>query len=202
MMAGTVARKDLIRKSRMAPKDHVLVTKGVAVEGTAIIASEFATLLLEKGMTQDEIDRCTRFQTMVSILPEARIAWTIEGVSALHDVTEGGIATALEELSRAGGKGISIHVDRVPIYPLTRHLTSILGIDPLGLIGSGSLLICCRPKAVPRLIHRLKEGGIEVADVGEVTENTPGVQATEDGRPVVWPRFEVDEITRLFGQWQ
>ena len=76
MMAGTIARNDLIRKNRMAPGDRVLVTKGVAVEGTAIIAAEFRELLLEKGMTPAEIDDCSRFQSMISILPEARIAWT------------------------------------------------------------------------------------------------------------------------------
>ena len=200
MMAGTIARNDLIRKRRMAPGDRVLVTKGVAVEGTAIIAAEFRALLLNKGMHAAEIDACRRFQGMISILPEARIAWKINGVSALHDVTEGGIATALTELSQAGGRGIRIQRDAVPVYRHTRRMADILGIDPLGLIGSGSLLICCRPQTVQRLIDDLLNNDIAVADIGVVTSDQPGIKAFENGLPAPWPRFDGDEITRLFAQ--
>ena len=198
MMAGTIARKDLIRKGRMAPGDRVLVTKGVAVEGTAIIAAEFKNLLLEKGMTAAEIEACSRFQSMISILPEARIAWNVGGVSALHDVTEGGIATALAELSQAGGRGLRIRWAALPVYPQTRRMGELLGIDPLGLIGSGSLLICCRPETAQRLVADLEKNGIDVADIGWVTQDEPGIAAVENGKPVPWPQFDVDEITRLF----
>jgi len=198
MMAGTIARNDLIRKGRMAPGDRVLVTKGVAVEGTAIIAAEFKNLLLEKGMTAAEIEACSRFQSMISILPEARIAWKVGGVSALHDVTEGGVATALAELSQAGGKGLRIRRDALPVYPQTRRMGEILGIDPLGLIGSGSLLICCRPETAQRLVADLGKNGIAVTDIGRVTQDEPGIDAVENGAPVPWPQFDVDEITRLF----
>lgn len=198
MMAGTIARNDLIRKRRMAPGDRVLVTKGVAVEGTAIIAAEFRNLLLEKGMAAAEIDACGQFQSMISILPEARIAWTVGGVSALHDVTEGGIATALMELSQAGGRGIHIRCDALPVYPQTRRMGEMLGIDPLGLIGSGSLLICCRPNRADRLLSELEKAGIMATDIGVVTASGTGIDAVERGTPVAWPHFDVDEITRMF----
>ncbi|MFO7716571.1 AIR synthase-related protein [Desulfosarcina sp.] len=198
MMAGTIARKDLIRKRRMAPGDRVLVTKGVAVEGTAIIAAEFRGLLLEKGMTAAEIDDCSRFQNRISILPEARIAWTVGGVSALHDVTEGGIATALAELSQAGARGLRIRRDALPVYPQTRRMGELLGIDPLGLIGSGSLLICCRPDRTDRLLRAMAQAGIVITEIGVVTAAGPGIDALENDQPAAWPHFDVDEITRLF----
>ena len=199
MMAGTIARKDLIQKRRMAPGDRVLVTKGVAVEGTAIIAAEFRDLLLEKGMTPAEIDACSRFQSMISILPEARIAWAVGGVSALHDVTEGGIATALTELSQAGGRGIRIQRDALPVYPQTRRMGEVLGIDPLGLIGSGSLLVCCRPDRADRLLSEMKKAAIMATDIGVVTAARPGIDAVDNETSAGWPHFDVDEITRLFG---
>ncbi len=199
MMTATIARDDLIRKQQMAPGDRVLVTKGVAVEGTAIIATEFKALLLEKGMTDAEIEDCRRFQSMISILPEARIARANGGVSALHDVTEGGIATALAELSQAGGRGIRIRRDALPVYPQTRRMGEILGIDPLGLIGSGSLLICCRPDRMDRLLSEMEKSGIVATVIGVVTAAEPGIDAVENDQPVTWPHFDVDEITRLFG---
>jgi len=198
MLAGTIARNDLIQKKRMAPGDRVLVTKGVAVEGTAIIASEFRGLLLDKGMDAAEIDACRAFQSLISILPEARVAWATGGVSALHDVTEGGIATALMELSLAGGRGLRIQCNRVPVYPQTRRMADILGIDPLGLIGSGSLLICCHAHHARQLVVDLEKAGIAVADIGEVTTAEAGIEALDKGRSVSWPTFHVDEITRLF----
>ena len=198
MMAGTIARSDLIRKDGMQPGDRVLITKGVAVEGTAIIAAEFRDLLLDKGMTAGEIDDCLGFEAMISILPEARIAWRSGGVSALHDVTEGGVATALAELSQAGGRGLRIRLDALPVYPQTRRMGALLGIDPLGLIGSGSLLICCRPDRTEHLISELATVGIASADIGEVTRDGPGIQAVENGSTATWPCFDVDEITRLF----
>jgi HAD superfamily hydrolase (TIGR01509 family) len=197
-MAGTVAREDLIRKNRMSPGDRVLVTKGVAVEGTAIIAAEFREKLLQGGMRSNVIDDCRRFTAMLSILPEARIAWAVDGVSALHDVTEGGIATALAELSLAGGYGIRVRLDAVPVYPQTQRMGEILGIDPLGLIGSGSLLISCRPDSVAGLRDQVTASRIDIVEIGEVTNREPGIDATAGNVSVQWPHFEVDEITRLF----
>jgi hydrogenase expression/formation protein HypE len=199
-MAGTLAREDLIQKQRMAPGDRVMVTKGVAVEGTAIIAAEFRDLLLEKGMRAADIDACGQLASMISVLPEARIAWRSGGVSALHDVTEGGIATALAELSQAGGKRIRVRPSMVPVFPQTRRMAELLDIDPLGLIGSGSLLICCRPQVVRQLIDALEGHAIAVTDIGEVVHGEPGIEATEDDGPSAWPRFDVDEITRLYNK--
>lgn len=198
MMAGTLERKDLIRKRRMMPGDRVLVTKGAGIEGTAIIAAEFRSLLLEKGMPAAEIDTAVQFQEWLSILPEARIAWQVEGVSALHDVTEGGMATALWELSQAGGKGLRIFLDQIPVFPETRRIAGLLGIDPLGLIGSGSLVIACRPDSAQRLMTELSEKNIRVTDIGAVMASEPGIQAENRGCSVPWPTFEGDEITRLF----
>jgi hydrogenase maturation factor len=79
-------------------------------------------------------------------------------------------------------------------------MADILGIDPLGLIGSGSLLICCRPQYAQRLIDDLLNNDIAVADIGVVTSDQPGIQAFENGLPALWPRFDGDEITRLFAQ--
>ena len=105
----------------------------------------------------------------------------------------------LAELSQAGGRGMQIRRDAIPVYPQTRQMGDLLGIDPLGLIGSGSLLICCRPDRAQGLMAELHNAGITVADIGVVTRDGPGIDAEENGSPVVWPRFEADEITRLFG---
>ena len=197
-LAGTVRRKDLIDKRRMRPGDQILLTKGVAVEGTSIIAREFAGLLAQKGFSEDAIRAAQSFLSRISILGEARIARTIPGVSALHDVTEGGLATAVEELSIAGGHRVHVRMEAIPIYPETRQLCSAFGIDPLGLIGSGSLLICCHPSSCDQLVKEIAGEGVAITRIGEVLGPGAGVEATQNGVAHPWPRFQVDEITRLF----
>jgi hydrogenase expression/formation protein HypE len=198
MMAGTVARRRLIDKRTMRPGDHLLMTKGAGVEGTAIIARELAPRLRRSGMSAAEIRRCRDFLDRVSIIPEARRAAEMSGTSAMHDITEGGVATAVEELGAAGGCRLRVHIDRIPVYPETRRICRLLGIHPFGLIGSGGLLICCRPGAAGKLQRRIEADGIEVARIGEVTRKGTGVEALRNGRAARWPRFAVDEIARLF----
>lgn len=198
MMAGTVARRRLIDKRAMRPGDHLLMTKAAGVEGTAIIARELAARLRRLGMSAAEICRCRDFLDRVSIIPEARRAAATPGTTAMHDITEGGVATAVDELGAAGGCRLRVHVDRIPVYPETRRVCRLLGIDPLGLIGSGGLLICCRPGSARRLQHHLAADGIEVTRIGEVAGRGTGVEARRNGRAARWPRFAVDEIARLF----
>jgi hydrogenase expression/formation protein HypE len=200
MMAGSVRKRDLIDKRRMRPGDRVLLTKAAAVEGTAIIARELGSRLRKLGMRAEDIEAARAYLDRVSIIPEARQAARCPGTSAMHDVTEGGIATALEELSAAGGCRLRVDVDRIPVFPETRRICRLLGVHPLGLIGSGSLLICCRPKHADRLQHGLHRAGIAVTCIGAVLEKGTGVEALRSGRPTRWHSFEVDEIARLFSR--
>lgn len=198
MLSGTVRRPDLIDKAGMRTGHRVLMTKAVAVEGTAIVAREFGDRLRELGLAAAEIRKAADFLSRISILPEARIAARFSGVSAMHDVTEGGLATAVEEFGTAGGHRLGIELDRIPIYPETDRICRVMGLKPLGLIGSGSLLIACRPDQADPLIEEIRRAGIEAACIGEVLEAGRGVEVRGPAAGTPWPAFETDEITRLF----
>ncbi len=198
MMAGTVSKQTLIDKGNMAKGDRVFLTKGVAVEGTAIIAREFAQRLKKIGMAQKEIDRCRRFLDNISVIAEAKIATATKGTSAMHDVTEGGLATALEELSFAGNHKIKVFTDKIHVFPETQKLCDLFNIDPLGLIGSGSLLICCRRQNCDKLAEGIRAAGIEIVCIGEVMDSGQGIVALKGKKRIPWPTFDVDEITKLF----
>jgi hydrogenase maturation factor len=196
-MAGTAPAGRLLDKSKMRPGDRVLLTKGVAVEGTGLIAREFGAQLAEKGLTATEIERAAAFLENIGIIEEARICQGRPGVSALHDVTEGGLATAVSELGTAGGYRLRINMEMIPIYPETRRMCEAMGVDPLGLIGSGSLLITCDEAGTAALVDALKAGGIPVAEIGVVLGPGEGVEARQDGILVQWPFFDRDEVSRL-----
>ena len=197
-LGAALTREDLVDKRNIRPGDTILLTKGAAVEGTAIIAHAFVDRLGALGMSSEELAECARLVNQISILPEAAIARRLDGVTAMHDVTEGGLATAITELSCAGGHRLAIHLDRIPILPQTASVCQRLNIDPLGLIGSGSLLIACRPETVDTLMTAIEVQGIAVVRIGEAGEPGQGVAAYQHGTPTAWPEFEVDEITRLF----
>jgi hydrogenase maturation factor len=198
MLAGTVAKNRLIDKRDIKPGDNVLLTKAVAVEGTAIIAREFGDRLRELRMTESDIETCKNFLFSISILEEAQIARNCAGVSAMHDITEGGLATALMELSIAGEHRIKINMDRIPIFEQTEKICTLLGINPMGLIGSGSLLICSRKNETQTLMDNIRVAGINITCIGEVMEPGRGIEAESKSGPVTWPSFEVDEITRVY----
>ena len=201
-LVGTVSRAKLIDKRAMEAGDRVLLTKGVAVEGTALIAREFPEKLSRLGLREEEIETCRQFLTEpgISILKEAKIAAGSNEVTALHDVTEGGVAVAIEELSSAGRHHIRVYPDRIPVLEPTARICRLLKINPLGLIASGSLLIACREDGCGSLMNSLGEAGIPVACIGKVLEEGSGIEALDgsDNRPVHWPRFETDELSRLF----
>lgn len=198
MLCGTVPLEGLIDKQKVRPGDRVLLTKGVAVEGTTIITREFAHRLRRAGMSEEEIEAGRALLSRISVLDEARIAARNPGTTAMHDVTEGGLATALQELSIASGHRIKVYVENIPLLPETETVCRLMEIHPLGLIGSGSLLICCREDATKELIAAIATAGIQVTYIGEVVEAGEGIAAVWEGQPAEWPSFEVDEIARLF----
>lgn len=198
MMVGTVSKDKLIDKKRMAAGDRILLTKKVAVEGTAILAREFEKRLLSRGVTPEEISEASGLLSQISILAEARLAAETGGVHGLHDVTEGGLATAVQELSIAGGHRIHINIDSVPMYSLTKKFCNLLNLDPLGLIGSGSLLIVCAPDAADTIFEKVRAVGIDITRIGTVVRSGSGVDAFRKGQPAIWPVFERDELSKLF----
>jgi HAD superfamily hydrolase (TIGR01509 family) len=194
---GTLSRAGLKDKRSARAGDRVLLTKALAMEGTALLAEELGGRLLALGMSRDELAACRALQAQATVVPEARIARGVAGVRAMHDVTEGGLATALRELAAATGRGVLVHRDRVPVAPATARVCGLLGADPLGLIASGSLLVCCDPGDAARLADELVSAGIAATDIAELTDEGAGVAALEHGRPASWPAFATDEAARL-----
>jgi HAD superfamily hydrolase (TIGR01509 family) len=202
---GEATDHGLLKKRDMRPGDRILMTRRPGVEGTAIIAAEFPELLRSKAVSPAVIESALHFTDRLAILPEARLAAESGLAVALHDVTEGGVATALEELARAAEVRIEVEMAGLAPYPETEALCSALGVDPLGLIGSGSLIIAVRPEGAASLLERLTEAGIDAREIGRAIDAGAGagtgggrVTGLRKGRPVAFPRFEVDELARLY----
>ncbi len=199
-MLGEVEPNRLVTSAGARPGDAVVVTKGIAIEGTAVLAREAAELLRRKGVPEETILRARNFlfDPGISVVRDAAVAWEAAPVTAFHDPTEGGLATGLTEVALASGVGFEVYAEQIPVVPECRAVCEALGLDPLGLLASGSLIITVPKGAVPDLLKALEEAGIPAFEVGRILPAEAGrhLVVGEGRRP--WPHFDRDELARFF----
>ena len=201
-MLGEVPRDGIIRSSGLRPGDDVLLTKTLAIEATAIMARERADDLRQQGWSQAQLDRCAAYLTDpgISVVTDARVALAAGEIHALHDPTEGGVATGLLELATAAEVGLEIFAEHLQVHDDSRRLCATFGLDPFGVISSGALLIGCPPGATAAITAALADAGILCTCIGRAHPADFGLHLrTAQGALIDLPRFAVDEITRLFG---
>ena len=198
MMLGDASPGDLLTPGQARPGDILLLTKGLAIEGTALLARERADELRQR-IGDDVVAAAVNLmrEPGISIVAEAEIARRSGGVTALHDPTEGGLATAARELAKVSGTGIELDATAVPILPETLAVADALGVDPLGMLASGSLLIAAGPESVAAIVGDLEAAGIPVSSVGMLTANPDDLALVTNGVRRNLPEFPVDEVARL-----
>jgi hydrogenase expression/formation protein HypE len=204
-MIGEADEAELIDPSRATVGDAVLLIGGIAVEGTALLAAEF-TDRLESQVDAATLDRCRQFlyEPGISVVVNARRLRQAAGrnVHALHDPTEGGLATGLHEVAEASGCGIDVWHEAIYVHPETTTLCRALGVDPLGLIASGALLAAVDGDSIEPAIQAFAGSGVPAAQIGVLTSDPSARTMRQDGVAGPLPVFEVDEIARLFAASQ
>jgi hydrogenase maturation factor len=198
-MLGEVARGKMVTTGGARVGDSILLTKGVAIEGTAIIARDLKADLQKRGYSQKFLDRAQDYllHPGISVLRDAMAALEAADVHAMHDPTEGGLATGLHEMADASGKGLLVDRDEIPVLDECARLCQDYGLDPLGLIASGSLLIAAAPPDAVKVRNALEMEGIPSAIVGSVEPPGSGVLLRQGSELVPLPRFDQDELTRI-----
>lgn len=199
-MLGEVEHGHYVTSAGARVGDALILTKGIAVEATAIICRERKESL-GGVLGPDEIARCAAFlrRPGISVVADARLAAAVGGVHALHDPTEGGLATGLRELAQAADVGLLVDEAAVPVLPECATLCRHFDLDPLGLIASGALLIAAAHTQAHAIVAHLSDHGVAASIIGEVRPASAGLRLRRaSGDTVVLPRFARDEITRLF----
>jgi len=198
LMLGEVEPARLVHSGGARPGDALILTKGIAIEGTALIAREKGEMLAGE-FPADFLQRCRQMlhEPGISVVREARLLRQQVDVHAMHDPTEGGLATALWELAAAAGVGLRVYRDAIPILPETQALCQRFGLDPLGLIASGALLATVPAVQAEEAVRLLAEAGIAARCIGEVLPAGEGVWLRDAGGDQPLPRFARDEFARL-----
>src|SRR5919107_127182 len=201
MMMGDASPHELLRPGQAQPGDVLLVTKALAIEGTALLARERADELREQIGDESLLAAAQLMDRPgISVVAEAEIAHRSGKVTALHDPTEGGLASAVRELAMVSGAGVEIDAEAVPILAETRAVADALGLDPIGMLASGSLLIATRPEGVHRIVHDIEAAGIPVQVVGRLTDDPQEASLMSGGTRQQLPEFAVDEVARLLSE--
>lgn len=189
---GKVKKDKLVTTSGARPGDDVVVTKWIGLEGTSIIAKEKEDELLAR-FAPALVDRAKGFASMLSVVPDARIAAGV-GVSAMHDVTEGGIFGALWEIAESSGCGLEIDLNDIPVKQETVEICEVFNINPYALISSGSMLITA-PNGSD-IVRELKKAGINAAVIGKVTKGNDRVIINGDEKRFLEPP-KSDELYKV-----
>jgi hydrogenase maturation factor len=195
-LVGEVERERLVTPRGAAPGDAVLLTKGIPIEGTAILAAEFPQRL-SGILSADELRQAADYLYApgISVFKDARVALAAGGVTAMHDPTEGGLAAALWEMAEASGHTFAVDPRLAPLPDLARRVCQAFGLDPLATIASGALLLTVKAESAEKVMHALHGEGIACRQIGVVKAGQPQVELAQGD---LLPRPTRDEITKVF----
>ncbi len=197
-MLGEVKKEKLVSTSGAKPGDAIILTKGIVIEGTAIIAREKYKELSQKGYQDSFIKKCQNFlyDPGLSVIKEALLA-NRRDVHAMHDPTEGGLSSGLYEIAFASQVGLLIERENIVILEESKRLCEEYQLDPLRTITSGSLLIVASKKNAEEIVSDLQQHGIKSFLIGEVKEKSFGIKISTKGIPGNLEFSAKDEITKI-----
>lgn len=198
-MIGEVAPEHLCRSADAQVGDALLLVKAAAIEATAIIATEKADEV-EAVHGAEIMKRSQNFllDPGISVIREAALARTFP-VHAMHDPTEGGVAAGIGEICMASKCGVLVQAGAITVLPETEALCRQFGLNPLGAISSGALLLTLPAEATSDLVREYRKAGIQAKVIGEVVSADQGLRLQQmNGELMPLPQFVADEITKLY----
>jgi len=199
-MIGEVKKDKLLTTSGARAGDLLLLVKGVCIEGTSIIAREKESELLRNSISPSLIQKAKRFiyEPGIDVLRASRIACDSVSVHSMHDPTEGGLINGIVEMALASEKEIEVDLKKVFVYDESRILCQEYGLDPLGVIASGALLLTISPSDLSTLRKALEEASIPIQVIGQVKKGKPRVLAIDKKESKELHPLPRDEILKIY----
>jgi len=201
---GTLSGRNAVLTGSAQPGDKILVSKGIALEGTAILASDFSKTALELGLTEKDLEQAKELFDKISVIQEAVLLGE-QGATAMHDVTRGGILETLLEISRLSSVGLDIDYEKIPIPDIVRQFSRTFQFDLLKMISSGTLVAAVSPSKIEGAKRALEENNILCAVIGEVktgegvtirrsgeANKYQGIHAEDDELARMWTAYKAD----------
>jgi len=199
---GTLGGRQPILTRGAKVGDHILVTKGIALEGTGILASDFSRTAISLGLTESEIDQARVLLNNVSVIPEA-LALAQHGATSMHDVTRGGLLETLLEIAQLSEVELEVHSENVPIPEIVARFADAFGFDPFKMISSGTLAATVSPECADEVQRQLHDRKIPFSVIGKVVAGK-GVKIIKEDQVTHYVdiRPEEDELARMWQEFR
>lgn len=197
-MLGEVQKQDLLLKQNAQVGDHIVLVQAAPIEATSVLAGE-KSKVLEHHFSIEFVRKCRNllFDPGISIRRYAALALQSAAVHAMHDPTEGGIATGVAELAMAANAGVRIVQNKIPLLTEGKLVCDYFELDPLGCIASGSLLLAVPFKSIAPMLNAFEKAAIPAADIGKLLPPSAGLGVIDQGKEVKLSIFARDEITKI-----
>lgn len=184
VMMAIVPEKQYVSSSMSKPGDLLIMTKGVAIATTGILARVFPRAI-EKAYGSSFLKKAQAYLRQFSVVQDALTAASVglrdRGVTAMHDVTEGGLFGALYEFSEASHIGLEIQLSDVMITEEAKRVCDLFDLSPYSALSEGTLLISVKPEKAEKVLHALSLRGIRSTTIGKVKRFQDGRWIRKDG---------------------
>ena len=191
---GKIKKSRVITTLQVQPEQDIVVTKWIGLEATTILAKEREEEL-RKRFSAGIVDTAIGVDQFLSVVPESRIAME-HGVTAMHDITEGGVFGALWEMASGAGVGLEVDLKKIPIRQETVEICQYFDLNPYQIMSSGSMMIAADDGH--ELVRKLEKAGIHAAVVGRTNAGNDRILRNgEDVRYLDKP--QPDELYKVLG---
>ncbi|MCD2493149.1 hypothetical protein LQE92_11025 [Lacrimispora sp. NSJ-141] len=178
---------------RMKPGQDIVITNYIALEGT-VRAAEMEQPLLSRTLPWDLLETAKSFFEYLKDSPEAAVAGR-HGETAMQEVREGGILTALWQMAERCKVGMTVHLRKIPLRQETIEICEVLDLNPYGLLSGGCMLMAADHGN--DLVCELEAAGRVPAIIGKVTDSNDRI-ILNGGNCRYLNRPEPDEIEKLY----
>jgi len=195
---GQVDKDKLITPGGAKPGDHLVCVKPIGLE----IAVNFALThraLAERLFGKQRTRELAELVTMQSCVKEAMLLAEIEGVHAMHDATEGGLAAALNEMAEASSVGFNVEWEKLLIpeeVDVLREFYQLSDAELLSMSSTGTVLAAVSPESRDEVEDVLRRNGVEASFVGSFTKKMNRV-LVKNGKETTFPREADDPYARI-----
>ena len=170
-------KENILTSAQAEQGDILLMTKSAGITATSILAMVFPNYL-RSHLKEEVVEQAAANFWSISVLSESQILSTLNKkskvVTAMHDVTEGGILGAVYEFATASQKGVRVHLDKIPVAKASDAVAQLFDLDAKSTIGAGSMLISCKPNKKDIVINQLQFQGIQCTAIGEFLSEQEG----------------------------
>jgi hydrogenase expression/formation protein HypE len=200
-MLLTAPVNEILLSKNAQPGDVIIVTKQCAMSSAAILAMSFPETVKNKLGADVYNQGCELFYQTSSLkdgLTAACIGKRFNKVTAMHDVTEGGVLGAVYEMAIASGNGVLVDNSLLPIGDVQNEICGLFGIDPRYCIGAGAMVIAVKEQWSQNVLQRLNENEIPATIIGRFTPKQKGYMLIENGEETPMPYFSKDPYWDAF----